>query len=113
MTPSKDLFDPPLKEIKLCNYQLAVGKFKIGLTSSDEFCDKLKLPTDIIRVRDSDTYLKYKNNGTILMRLASEIPLGAEESGGVTTVFNITEAHAMYRVMQREADLKAVTLLKI
>jgi hypothetical protein len=47
------------------------------------------------------------------MRLASEIPLGAEESGGVTTVFNITEAHAMYRVMQREADLKAVTLLKI
>lgn len=113
MTPYKDLFDPPLTEIKMCNYQLAVGKFKIGLTASDEFCDKLKLPTDIIRVRDSETYLKYKNDGTILMRLAFEPPLDAEESGAVTIVLNITEAHAMYRVMQREADLKAVTLLKV
>jgi hypothetical protein len=113
MQPSKDMFVPPLTEIKMCNYQLPVGKFKIGLTASDEFCDKLKLPTDIIRIQDSETYLKCKNDGTIFMRLASEIPLGAEESGGVTTVFNLTEAHAMYRVMQREVDLKAVTLLKV
>jgi hypothetical protein len=113
MQPSKDLFVPPLAEIKMCNYQLAVGKFNIGLTSSDEFYNMLKLPTDIIRVQDSETYLRHKNDGTILMRLASEIPVGSEESGAVTTVFNITQAHAMYRVMQREADLKAVTLLKV
>ena len=97
----------------MCNYQLPVGKFKIGLTSSDKFCDKLKLPTDIIRIQDSETYLKFKNDGTIFMRLATEMPLGAEESGAVTTIFNLTDAHAMYRVMQREADLKAATLLKV
>jgi len=113
MQPSKDLFVPPLEEIKMCNYQLPVGKFRIGLTASDEFFDKLKLPTEIIRIQDSETHLSHKNEGTIFMRLATEKPLDSEESGGVTTIFNFTDAHAMYRVMQREADLKAATLLKV
>lgn len=113
MEPQSDLFVPPLDEIKMCNYQLTPGKVRIALMSSDEFREKVNLPTEVIHVKDNDTFIKNKNNGSLFVRLVMEEPLDVESPGAVTTIFNVAEAHAMYRVFQREADLKALTYLKI
>ncbi|NBS67517.1 DUF3431 domain-containing protein [bacterium] len=113
MQPKKDLFQPPLDEIKLCNNQLGVGTFTVGFIGPKEFYEKLDFPTPTVHITTPEMYTAHKNNGTVFFRYIMTPPLDSEEAGGTCTVFNLTEAHAVYRVMQRESDLKAQSLLKI
>lgn len=113
MQPKADLFVPPLDEIRMCNNQLPVAKFKVGFIGPEEFFDRLSLPAELIHIKTPAEYAAHLNDGTVFIRFIMTPPLENEQTGGTVTVFNLTEAHAMYRVMQREADLKSLDLLKL
>jgi hypothetical protein len=113
MQPKADFFVPPLDEIRMCNNQLAIGEFLVGFIGPEEFFQRLDLPCRLIHIQTPAQYAAHKNDGTVFFRYILTPPLDNEEEGGTVTVFNLTEAHAIYRVMKRESELKLNSLLKL
>lgn len=113
MQPVQDLFVPPLDKIRMCKNQLAVGEFKVGFIGPDEFYEQLQLPAETIHLKTPEQYASCQHDGTVFFRYVMTPPFENELKGGTESIFNLTEALAVYRGMKREAELKAQCLLKL